>query len=199
MSIEQTDQLIRLILNSVLLVTTCAIVFSALIMRHTAIVNRLRSIQKEYFELFGNLEGHRRVQRVLPLDGRLIQLKIQLRRLRQHYRIAHYSVLAAHSALLFCITSTLVISLRTLLNLNLLIHVALVLFVFGVTALLISIGLTLLDYYTCHHSLWDEINWALSLSLSETASSKLDSSTRRPVPALPTQNRGSQDICLIEK
>lgn len=155
MSVEQTDQLIRLILNSLLLVVACVIVLSGSLMRHSAVVNQLRSAQREYFELLEGAGAFR--------TDRLMQLKFQVRQLRQRYWMAHVSTLTAHYALLFCIASALVIAFRTLINSNWLIHAALVLFVLGMGILLISIGVMLLDFYSSKRSIWDEINWLLNL------------------------------------
>lgn len=155
MSVEQTDQLIRLILNSLLLVVACVIVLSGSLMRHSAVVNQLRSAQREYFELLEGAGAFR--------TDRLMQLKFQVRQLRQRYWLAHVSTLAAHYALLFCIASALVVAFRTLIHSNWLIQAALVLFVVGMGILLMSIGFMLLDFYSSKRSLWDEMNWLLNL------------------------------------
>lgn len=178
MSIAQTDQLLHLILNSLLLVTACVIVLSGMLIRHNVLTQQLRSIQREYSEL---IEGAGRFN-----NARFAQLKMQLRQLRHRYRVTHFTVLTAHYALLFCVASTLVVALRTLINANWLITVALVLFVLGVTILLLSIGLTLMDIYQAKYSLWQEIHEALRLGIPATLQS--EKSVRRlrrsrPVPA----------------
>jgi hypothetical protein len=161
MSIEQTDQLIRLILNSLLLVVACVAVVHGLLMRQAAFANRLRIAQQEYLEL---LDGTRPFK-----NDRLMQLKGQLRQLRQRYRIAHASLLTAHYALLVCMTSTVVIAFRMLFSPNWLIHTALILFVLGAAILLCSIGLTLVDVYATNRSLSEEIHWVLSLGMMEAS------------------------------
>jgi hypothetical protein len=173
MSVEQTDQLIRLILNSTLLMIACAIVLSAVLMRHSSTLHRLQGVQQEYLELLKAADLSRR--------DRLMQLKAQLRHLRQHYQIAHVSVLMAQGALLFCIASTLVIAFRTLIQSNWLIQGALVLFMAGTAFLLVSVAAMLFDFRTTNHSLWEEINWTLSLgaSLGTTDSSLKGTTPRR--------------------
>lgn len=155
MSIEQTNQLLQLILNCLLLVTACVIVLSGMLLRHTAMTHRLHACQREYFEC---LEGAGTVK-----QARLVQLKIQLRQLRHHYRMTHLSVVMAHYALLFCVASALGVAFRTLIDANWLIHLALVLFVIGISILLLSVGLTLLDLCQANHSLWQELHWILTL------------------------------------
>ncbi|WAL60600.1 DUF2721 domain-containing protein [Thermocoleostomius sinensis] len=177
MSVEQTDQLIRLILNSTLLMTACTILLSAVLMRHSSMLHRLQGVQRNYLELLRAAD--------LSRHDRLIPLKVQLRHLRQHYQIAHVSVLMAQSALLLCIGSTLVIACRTLIQSNWLIQGALILFVAGTTFLLVSVAAMLFDFRTTNHSLWEEINWTLSLgsslgsSLSSTDSSPKGSTLHR--------------------
>ncbi|WP_416675664.1 DUF2721 domain-containing protein [Egbenema bharatensis] len=171
MSIEQTDQLIRLVLNSLLLVLICVAVVNGLLMRQTAFANRLRQTQKEYLEL---LDGG------LFRNDRRMQLKGQLRQLRYHYRVAHASLLTAHYALLLCMTSTVVVAFRMLLPSNWLIYAALVLFVLGTIVLLFSIGLTLLDVYATNHSLGEEITWILRLGAIETGSSRISAKPTSP-------------------
>lgn len=159
MNVEQTGQLIQLILNSLLLVTTCVIVLSSLLMRYSSIVHRFRAAQQEYFKLLQGAEQFR--------GDRLKQLHSQLRALRQHYRLTHLSVLIAHYALLFCVASTLVMAFRAFIPVDGLIHLALALFVIGITILMISIGVTLFDLYRANQSVWQEMNWALSLGKAQ--------------------------------
>jgi hypothetical protein len=186
MSIEQTDQLIRLVLNSLLLVLICIAVVNGLLMRQTAFANRLRLTQKEYLELLGGAGLFR--------TDRLMQLKVQLRQLRYHYRVAHASLLTAHYALLLCMSSTVIVACRMLLPSNWLIHTALVLFVLGTIVLLFSIGLTLLDVYATNHSLGEEITWILRLGAIETGSSRISAKPTSPQNGSlsPTGHRSSR-------
>jgi hypothetical protein len=162
MSIEQTDQLIRLILNSLLLVVACVAVVNGLLMRQAAFTHRLRTTQQEYLELLNGTK---------PFNAdRLMQLKVQLRQLRQHYRIAHTSLLTSHYALLLCMASTVIIAFRMLFSANWLIDMALILFVFGTVVLLCGVALTLLDVYATNRSLTEELHWLLSLGTVEVSS-----------------------------
>jgi hypothetical protein len=154
MSLEQTSQLIQLVLNSALMVTACVIVLGGLQVRHMATHRQLRSLSQEYAELMGDA--------VLRGD-RLLQVKHQLRQLRQHYQDAYRSILVIHYALLSFVLSGLTVALRTIANADWLIGLALVLFIAGLAILLLGLGLTLADLHTAKRSLWDEINWVLSL------------------------------------
>ena len=172
MSVEQTEQLIQLILNSLLLVTICVIVLSSLLMRHTSIVNRLQTVQQDYFKLLEGAEVFR--------GDRLKHLKHQIRSLRRHYRLTHISILAAHYALLCCIASTLVVAFRAFIYANWLIQLALVLFVAGVAILMVSIGLALFDLYSTNHSVREEINWVLSLGMADRKAIPVPPQRRSP-------------------
>lgn len=172
MSVEQTDQLIRLILNSILIVIACAIIFNSFLMRHAAILNRMRAVQQDYVELLRMTE--------LSQSDRLMQLKTHLHHLRHSYRMAHASVLFAQAALLLCVASTVVIAFRTFIPANSLIQMALLLFIGGVALLLVSVAVMLHDIRTANTSLWEELNWTLSLSSNSSKLGPALSRSRAP-------------------
>ncbi|GAB4384794.1 MAG: hypothetical protein Kow00121_48780 [Elainellaceae cyanobacterium] len=157
MSIAQTDQLIRLILNSLLLVVICTIALQGLLNRHGLIVQQLRVAQREFSELSEPLD-HSGIFK----QNRYVQHKQHLRQLRQQYRTTYFSLLVAQAALLVCLTSTLMLAFRTLINFDWLIHASLVLFLVGVIGLLSSAGLVLIHFYTANYSLWEELHPMLS-------------------------------------
>lgn len=156
MSLEQTSQLIQLVLNSVLMVAACVMILAVLLVRHTATHRQLRSLNQEYSELMGNS--------VLLRGDRLLQVKHQLRQLRQQYHDAYRTILVIHCALLTFVLSGLTVALRTIANADRLITAALVLFTVGLVLLLLGLALALADLHASKRSLWDEIRWALSLS-----------------------------------
>ncbi|NET38607.1 MAG: DUF2721 domain-containing protein [Cyanothece sp. SIO1E1] len=156
MTIEQTTQLIQLILNSVVMVTACLIVLGGLLVRYSAIKNQLQIIHWESFELLSDPNTLKNV--------RLVQLKQQLRRLRQSHRVTHNSVLLILYALLFFVTSTLVLSLRTMLDFVWLIPASLFFFILGLGSLLLALVLALADFHASDRSVWEEMKWILNLS-----------------------------------
>ena len=135
MSVEQTTQLIQLILNSVLMSVVCALALSGLTVRHAAISDRLEESRQD--ELLTNLD----LARNHSMSRR------QLRRLQQRYSISRYSVLTAYYALFFSGLSCFALALRGILDWNWLISVALGVFVFGIASLLVAVGLTLLEIH----------------------------------------------------
>ncbi|HEY9639373.1 MAG TPA: DUF2721 domain-containing protein [Coleofasciculaceae cyanobacterium] len=160
---EQTSQLIQLILNAVLMVMVCLLVLNGAMTRHRAVVERLRALQEASQEasvswLDSDLNtGDRTGTHPQPHPQRFKQLKAQFPLLRRHYNLTHTSVVTALWALLCCLGSAFIMSCRTLMNWNSLISVALVLFTAGLAILLVSLGLTLLDVYGTQRSLRQEL------------------------------------------
>lgn len=163
MSVEQTTQLIQLILNSVLMTFACALLLSRISLRQTTLEERLQAANRQCVDLLGvSSEGRGEVQKADRSTSRVLQAKKHLRQLQHHYKVIHYGVLANAYALLCAIASTLTLSLRALVNLEWLVPLSLGLFVFGVTLLLLGVGLMLLDLHTADRSLWEEITHLLS-------------------------------------
>jgi hypothetical protein len=152
MLVEQTTQLIQLILNALLMVLVCVIVLSGLMMRHRTVVDRLHQTQQEHSGLPVQDEPARQMR---------LGTKAQIRSLRRRYRLTHTSILVATYALLCCLLSAFSLVCRTLINWNSLVIFALALSVVGLGILLLSIGVTLLDIYTSHCSLKGELSWLL--------------------------------------
>ncbi len=169
MSVEQTTQLIQLILNSVLMTVACALLFNRINLRQVAIEERLQVLNRQCLDLLESSNDSRGegVGGDRPLTSRLLQARKQLRQLQHRYRLVQYSVMAGHYALFGAIASTLLLALRTLLNLEWLIPISLGLFVVGVALLLLSVGLMLVDLHTADRSLWDEITTLLCASRTD--------------------------------
>jgi Protein of unknown function (DUF2721) len=176
MTVEQTSQLIQLILNSVLMVTACVIVLGVLLLRHTAVNNRLQQMNQEYFQLLSNA--------VTLRGARLLQIKAQLQHLRQRYRTSHHSLLSVYYALILLVISTFLVALRTMVDWQGLITISLVFFTLGVGVLLLSVGWALLDFRRSQRSLWQEVNWVLTLGELGTTVVSSPNPPARPVRRL---------------
>lgn len=160
MSVEQTTQLIQLILNSVLMGVACALVLGGLTARHGAIRQQLQSMSRpDYSQELDNWI-------VKPLTelprSHIHQIRHQIKRLRYRYQISRYSVLSAYYALLFSALSCFALVLRGLIQWNGLIPFALGLFVLSVATLLVAIGLTLVDWHLSDRALLEEVHKLLS-------------------------------------
>lgn len=162
MSVEQTTQLIQLILNSVLLSVACALILGGLTARHAALSQQLQSWS--YAEQGGGGQ-------MLPANftqwSRSRLGRKQIQRLRYRYQITRYSVLSAYYALFFAGVSCLALVLRGMVEWNGLIPVALGLFVLSVATLLVAVGLTLIDWHFGDRAILDEIQKLLSFGQDE--------------------------------
>lgn len=155
MSVEQTTQLIQLILNSVLMMVGCALLLSRISLRQADLEERLQAANRQCSDLFSSEK--RSDRHGIDRSTRVLQAKKHLRQLQYRYKVLRYGALAESYALLCAIASTLALSLRTLINLEWLVPLSLGLFVLGVTLLLLGGGLTLIDLHTADRSLWEEI------------------------------------------
>jgi len=150
MSIQQTTQLIQLILNSVLMLNAAAIVLGILMLRHGMLHNQLRSLNQDYVAELEQTEGW--------WNRRLLQAGRQLRQLQQHHRSTAKSVLCMQCAVATFAASTLLLTLRTIISLDGLIACSLWLVVAGILALLAGLGLALLDFYRTGRLLEQDVN-----------------------------------------
>ncbi|UBF24741.1 DUF2721 domain-containing protein [Kovacikia minuta CCNUW1] len=167
MSVEQTTQLIQLILNSVLMTVACGLAVGRLGARHATTEEQLRTANHWFASLLEAGNEIKSADRDSPLrDVRLFQVKKFLRRQQRRYAVTHFSLLAACYALLFSIGSIFVMTLRALINADWLIVVALGLFVVSVAFLLLGIGLTLVDLHSSDLSLWEEVQGMLTSNRS---------------------------------
>lgn len=155
MSVEQTTQLLQLILNSVLMSLACAVLVGGLTVRHGNIRQQL--LEFHAFEGTAGLEGWLGKNITELSTARLNHLRLQIKRLRYRYQISRYSVLSAYYALLFSLLSCFVLVLRGMVEWNGLIPAALGLFVLGIATLLVAIGLTLMDWHFSDRALLEEI------------------------------------------
>ncbi len=165
MSVEQTTQLIQLILNSVLMSVACALLLGGLTAHHAAIAHQLQLLTQRGLD---GTDSRWRSESALDLSGNPSgnpsgNLRRQLQLAQYRYRLSRYSVLSAYYALLFAIISCFALTIRGMLDWNWLIPFALALFVLGVSTLLVAVGLTLIDFHLSGNPLLDEARRLLSL------------------------------------
>jgi len=164
MSVEQTTQLIQLILNSVLMSVACALVLGGLTARHAGISQQLQTIQRPEQDLNPEIG---QPDSLLMFRERVTYLRGQRRRLRYRQQILRYSVLSAYYALFLSVLSCLVLVLRGIMDWNGLIPIALGMFVIGVATLLVAVGLTLIDWHLSDRPLIEETRTLLSFGMDE--------------------------------
>lgn len=149
MSVEQTSQLLQLILNSVLMVAVCGVVLMGLLAHQGTLYQRLQWLNRECRE---QLMGTAFLER-----DRFQQMKRQQKLLRERYRQAQNSIFLAYAALVALLFSTFLLACRTFLQINSLIPGSLLFFVVGNIALLVSAGLALLEIQRSRHSVLSEL------------------------------------------
>ncbi|GAB4339275.1 MAG: hypothetical protein OHK0047_29970 [Leptolyngbyaceae cyanobacterium] len=178
MSVEQTTQLIQLMLNSMLMGVVCALVLGGLTARHSTLSEEIQALQQA-----GVQETNREAVRS-QVSRR------QQRYFHTRYRIMGYGVMMAYYALLFSILSGFLLALRGLFGWDWLVPVALALFAIGISTLLVAVGLTLIEWHLSNRPLLDEAGNLLSMGHMEQRHGRSRPVSRRP--ALATRRiRGS--------
>ena len=147
MSVQQTSQLIQLILNSALMITICVGLMGGLWLRHNAIAHQLRSLKSQILKFSHSTHDSGLKQFTLLRQQRL--------HLQRRYRLIHSSTLIIHYALIIFLASLFALALRTLLNLSWLIPISLFLFIVGAAGVLVSVAFALLDCYQFNQSAVD--------------------------------------------
>ncbi|HEY9617864.1 MAG TPA: DUF2721 domain-containing protein [Microcoleaceae cyanobacterium] len=187
MSVEQSTQLIQLILNSILISVACALVLGGLTARQAALEERLQLLARQYSDYAEQFESGAGLR-----SDRLGYVKKALRQVQYRYQISHYSVLAVHYALLFSIISVLILAFRTAINMDWLIPIALACFILGIAIMLLGVGLTLIDLHLSDRPLLEDLRSILNLGVSDDSypvasrSRRTSSSYDRTYPKLPS-------------
>jgi len=155
MSIDDTTQLIQLILNSVLMLLACAFVLGGLLLRRSVIENRLQITNVEYFQILERFDQ----------SNRLSMLQKQLRYLQQRIKSANNGILVMSYALILFVASTLTLAIRTVLSAEWLVMGSMALFVAGTAILLFSVAIVLVDLHHCDRPFWQEMRDILALEM----------------------------------
>lgn len=151
MSIEQTNQLILLILNSVLMALLSAALLGGAWLRQNTLMQQLHQVRSRYRQL--THPAH--VETALELSAQttskdirkadLKAIREQRQRLNHQYSWSHAGMMILHVSLLTFSVSLFTLALRSLLPFDRLIPVALFLFTLGAAGLLIGTGCVLVD------------------------------------------------------
>jgi len=183
MSVEQTGQLIQLILNSVLMLLACVIGLVGLRWHLMVIGDRLRSSYLAYMEAATHLS----------VLSRLSVLRNQSHELRRRYRRCHGNIQILSWALMLFSSSAFLLSLRSFLNYNWLISISLICFILGLVIFLISALIILTDLNQTKQTLWTDLNqmrWPIAslprLNLLKTPPAPYSPSFMQRSPTIPT-------------
>ncbi|MCU0549347.1 MAG: DUF2721 domain-containing protein [Leptolyngbya sp. Prado105] len=157
MSIDDTTQLIQLILNSVLMLLACAFVLGGLLLRRSVIENRLQITNIEYFQILDRFQQ----------PNRIAMLQKQLRYLQQRVKTANNGILVMYYAVMLFVSSTLLLAIRTVVSAEWLVTTSLAVFICGVAVLLFSVAIVVLDLHQSDRPFWQEMRDILSTDVPE--------------------------------
>ncbi|EDX84461.1 hypothetical protein S7335_2158 [Synechococcus sp. PCC 7335] len=156
MSIEQTNQLILLILNSALMMLLSAGLLCGAWLRQDMLLQQIRQAKSRYQRLTrssGELDTTSNLIEAdrLKSDSFRADIKTNIKRLRNHrqqlkyqYEWSRVGMLVLHAALIVFGISLLCLSLRSLFDIDRLIIISLVLFTLGSAGLIAGSGCTLM-------------------------------------------------------
>ncbi len=148
MSIEQTNQLILLILNSVLMTLLSAALLGGAWLRQNTLSAQLQQVCRRYYQLTRQThttEIYQRDTSMNSLKADLKRMRDQRQRLSNQYLWSHVGMLTLHVVVLIFGVSLFALALRSLLLFDSLISTALVLFTLGSAGLLAGTSCILVD------------------------------------------------------
>lgn len=149
MSIAQTSQLLQLVLNSAVMMVIALIWWGVVVFRLNMVSNHMQRLRRQC----------RRTQADDDRQQLLMRLRQRRHDLTVRYRLTRHSALIMHYVLLSLMASLLLLSLRALVNSNLLITSALFLFVLGAAGILLSVALALMEFYQLNLLMVQEPDW----------------------------------------
>ena len=147
MSIEQTNQLILLILNSVLMTLLSAALLGGAWLRQDTLSAQLQQVCQRYYQVTRQPQASDayRSSDKDSLKADLKRMRDQRQRLSNQYIWSHIGMLTLHVVVLIFGVSLFALALRSLLLFDGLISTALFLFTLGSAGLLIGTGCVLVD------------------------------------------------------
>lgn len=152
MSIEQTNQLILLTLNSVLMTLLSAAMLGGAWLRQNTLAQQLQQAKSRYRQLTRTSDIGLGQLSDLAVGVHQRHLKADLKKVRDlrqqlshQYLWSHVGMLTLHGVLLLFGVSLFALALRSVLSVNGLISTALILFTVGSAGLLAGMGCILID------------------------------------------------------
>lgn len=167
MSVEETTQLIQLVLNSVLMVLACAFVLGGLLLRRGVLENRLQATSIEYFQILHRIDLPRSTSSGTIQTNRLLFLKKRLRQLQNQVKTSRASILSIYYALIVFAVSVFSLSVRTVVRAEWLVTGSMTLFIVGVVLLLVSLALVVFDLHKSENPLWQDMRDTMTQGKAE--------------------------------
>jgi hypothetical protein len=158
MDVEMVAKNIQLIIAPVVMISSCAILLGGLLGRYAAVNDRLRAMARERLELWhtGTDSDSFRTERLQEIDRQIPDL------LGRH-RLIHHSVLSVFSAILVFVLSMFALAFGASMQAAWIAMTVLVMFLLGLAALLLGIGLAAMEVRSSHLAVRYEVERVASL------------------------------------
>ncbi|MEM6449887.1 MAG: hypothetical protein AAF703_06200 [Cyanobacteria bacterium P01_D01_bin.105] len=179
MSIEQSNQLILLILNSVLMTFLSTALLGGAWLRQNSLSQQLSQIRAHYQRMAPPLDIRNDEDSRHHLQIDLKKLRSDRYRIRNQYVWSRLGMVTLHAVLLTFGISLFTLALRSLISFDSLISIALVLFTIGSGGLLAGTGCILIDI-----AQGDSDTEALSQSMGKALAQALKKLPRRKIKPL---------------
>jgi hypothetical protein len=158
---EMVTRTIQLIIAPVVMITSCCILGSGLLAHYSSIGERLRLTVRERVELLREMAAG--TSPGLITHERLLDIDAQVPGLLHHHQLIRTSLAAVLIAILVFIVDMFTIAFSVLSNAASLSNMVLVVFMIGVTSLLIGVTYAVFDVYLSHKIFAYETRHAMSL------------------------------------
>lgn len=157
MNASDVAKTIQLIIAPVVLITACALIQNAILMRYASVGQYMRSLTLERLNLLRTIEDKFFLERLQEID-RQIPLLIQRHRLLQN------TVLIIYSAISIFLINMFAIALAVAFNTGAIATFALLLFLSGTGVLLAGVCSTVVEVRMSHRAICYETNRILTLT-----------------------------------
>ncbi|MEZ4666408.1 MAG: DUF2721 domain-containing protein [Anaerolineae bacterium] len=168
MDAEMVAQIIQSILAPVLMVNACAILVGALFTRYVGINDRLRSMAHERLSLLRDQRGNSLTHgEIALLKERLNEIDVQMPDLLRRHQLAHHAVAAIYVSVCIFVVDMFVIALSVTTDTAWASPLALLIFLAGISLMLVSIFMTVLEVSTSRGVVIYEVKRIMHLSLED--------------------------------
>jgi type IV secretory pathway VirB6-like protein len=158
-----TLEMIQFILAPVVMITACALLLNSLGSRYTTVMNRLRSLSHERFDLLQKTDPPE--TRFSFIQERIQQIESQLPELLNHHKALHHAILRIYGAIALFLASMFMLSGAAMTEWRFLEIVALIVFLSGVGFLFLSILFIAVDFRQSHQVTENEVKRSCGLPL----------------------------------
>ncbi len=158
MSAENVGRTIQLIIAPVVLITACALIQNAVLLRYAGVGQYMRSIALERLQLLRSED----VKDKYYLE-RLQEIDRQIPLLTRRHQLVQKTVMVIYGAMITFLSNMFAIALAVALNATGVATFALILFLLGTALLLLGVCLTALEIRMSHHAICYEVGRIASL------------------------------------